>query len=62
MPDCCTSNPDEVSAKVCPGYKYKDVTILFACIGVFPIFEYKQLGKFRELSAGFGPESAFSGI
>jgi hypothetical protein len=46
----------KVSAKVCPGYKYKDDTIL-ACIGFYPGFEYKQLGKFRELSATVGLSS-----
>jgi hypothetical protein len=55
-------NLDKVSAKVSTGYKYKDDTILFACIGFCPGFEYKQLGKFRELSAVFRPESAFSSI
>jgi len=36
--------------------------ILFAGIAFCPGFEYKQLGKFRDLSAVPGPESAFSGI
>ncbi len=37
-----TKIPDEVPAEVCPGYKYKDDTILFPCISFGPEFEYKQ--------------------
>jgi hypothetical protein len=31
------------SAKVCPGYKYRNDTNLLACIGFCPGFEYKHL-------------------
>jgi hypothetical protein len=30
-------------------YKYKDATMLFACISFGPGFEYKQLGGFRDV-------------
>jgi hypothetical protein len=57
-----TRHMRDISEWACSGYKYKDDTILFACLAFCPGFEYKQLGKFRELRAGSGPESAFSGI
>ena len=40
----------KVPAEVCPGYKHKDDTILFPCIGFGPAFEYNQLGEFRDLN------------
>jgi hypothetical protein len=56
------TNPDEVHAEVCPGYKYKDATMLFACISVGLGFEYKQLGGFRDFNAAKQPRRTYSGI
>jgi hypothetical protein len=53
---------DEVPAEVCPGYKYKDDTILFPCIGFGPGFEYKPRGEFRDLRAAKQPSRTYSGI
>jgi hypothetical protein len=52
----------KVSAEVCPGYKYKDDTILFPCVSFGPGFEYKQLGGFRDLNAAKQPCRTYSGI
>jgi hypothetical protein len=52
----------QVSAEVCPGYKYKDDTILFPCISFGPGFEYKQLSGFRDLKAAKQPFRTYSGI
>jgi hypothetical protein len=42
--------------------KYKDATMLFACISFGPGFEYKQLGGFRDLNAAKQPRKTYSGI
>jgi hypothetical protein len=52
----------KVSAEVCPGYKYKDDTILFPCISFCPGFEYKPLDEFRDLSAAKQSSRTYSGI
>jgi hypothetical protein len=51
----------KVDAEVCPGYKYKDAVMSFICIGLIPGFECKQLGGFRNLSAGKQPRTSYSG-
>jgi hypothetical protein len=54
--------PGGVPAEVCPGYKYKDDTILSLCINFGPGFEYKQLGGFRGLSGAKQPCRTYSGF
>ena len=62
IPESCTQNPDEIPAEVCPGYKYKDDTILFPCVGFCPGSKYKPVDEFRDLGATNQPSRKYSGI